>query len=150
MPDSVSARPVVLVVDDEEDDIFFLRRALAPETGYSVRTFTDSALALAYLKTMVDEGSPLPHALLSDIRMPGLNGFELVEKVRAQPKMAAMRIAMVSGSDLSDDVKRAKESGANAYFVKFPNREQLLGFIEADLLRGGGERWLATDKKIIL
>lgn len=125
------ASPLIAIVDDDEDDLFFLRRALATQQEYAIKTFTNSEQALNFLRTLLAPGNSLPRAVFSDIRMPGLNGFELVETIRATPELNSIRIAMVSGSDLQEDQLQAKASGANAYFVKFPTKYELLGFIEA-------------------
>jgi CheY-like chemotaxis protein len=57
-------------------------------------------------------------AIITDLRMPGMDGFELIERVRATRAGAAIPIIVVSADDAPEDRDRAKLLGANAFFVK--------------------------------
>ena len=72
-----SRSPAIMVVDDEKDVLFVVAKTLEKE-GYSVHSFTDSEVALRHI-----EGGCLDCKLLvSDIRMPKLNGFQLVRRIK--------------------------------------------------------------------
>ena len=61
---------------------------------------------------------PLPELLLLDLKMPGKNGFEVLEWIRQQPGLKRLRIVVLTTWDSPQDVNRAYELGANAFMVK--------------------------------
>ena len=85
----------------------------------------DGEDALAYLR---GEGAyadrtlhPLPHALLLDLNMPRMNGFEVLSALRADPLWDGLAIYVLSASNLPADIRLAHRLRANGYLVK-PNR----------------------------
>ncbi|MFY3740834.1 MAG: DNA-binding NtrC family response regulator [Candidatus Nitrosomirales archaeon] len=72
----LKAKKSILVVDDEPDIVTIIE-AFLRKSGKSVRGFTDPVLALEHFQQHSDEYD----TVISDIRMPGMNGFELVRKL---------------------------------------------------------------------
>src|ERR1044071_10347519 len=71
---TVGLRPILLIVDDD-DDIRILIRDLLHTAGYAVMEARDGAEALTHL-----HGAPrLPAAILTDLSMPGIDGWQLIE-----------------------------------------------------------------------
>jgi len=102
----------ILVVDDEPD-IRFMMRLILEGAGYSV---TEARHGVAGLKT-VKAGHP--DLVTTDVMMPTMDGLELIERLRSDPKTAAIPILVVSGnSDLGTD--------ANARLPKPFTRRELL------------------------
>lgn len=64
-----------------------------------------------------------PVLTLLDVRMPGMDGFEVLEVIRSDEDHAALPVLMMSGSDDPEDIRRARELGANDYCVKPDTRE---------------------------
>jgi CheY-like chemotaxis protein len=56
--------------------------------------------------------------MITDLRMPGMDGFELIERVRANAAMAAIPIIVVSADSARETQDRVRRLGANAFFVK--------------------------------
>jgi CheY-like chemotaxis protein len=56
--------------------------------------------------------------LLLDLKMPLANGFEVIQWVRTQPRLAALRIVVLTTSDQVVDIDRAHRLGANSFLVK--------------------------------
>lgn len=81
----------VLVVDDESDLRFVLRRWLG-RAGYDVSEAADGATALQAIRH-----SP-PNLVVTDLMMPGMDGFELVRQLRADPVTAEIPIVVVSSN----------------------------------------------------
>jgi CheY-like chemotaxis protein len=112
-------RPFVLLIDDSPDDAFFFLRTLRV-SGLAGRVVhvDDGGLAIQYLaKATADEGQ-LPDLVFLDLKMPTVNGFEVLSWIRTQRFSPPLDIAVLSGSEQGDDVERALALGAAAYYVK--------------------------------
>jgi CheY-like chemotaxis protein len=86
------AKPLILVIDDDGD----VRRAMADlleESGYQAVCKQDGREALMYLR----KNRP-PAAVLLDLFMPTMNGWEFVQKLKAKPKFASLPVIMVTGN----------------------------------------------------
>jgi len=103
----------VLVVEDEADTGRMLAQVLG-ERGAEVIHVETSAAALAAMERTV------PHVLLSDIGMPGENGYELLRRVRALPPAAGGRVPAVALTAFAreDDMRRAIEAGFDRHLAK--------------------------------
>jgi CheY-like chemotaxis protein len=104
---------VVLIVDDTDHLAATLEVALSglPET--EVVPASDGAEALKML-----DGGAAVCALVTDLRMPRMDGFELIERVRADPRLAGLPIIAVSGDTDPRTPARARRLGADAFFSK--------------------------------
>jgi CheY-like chemotaxis protein len=129
--------PVILLAEDRPDDVIIMRKALA-KTNADYRLFVvpDGELAIAYLQGTGSHADrvkyPLPSLLLLDLKMPRKDGFEVLEWIRSQPDLFALRVVVLSSSQVQSDIDRAYELGASSYLVKpdeFENYLQLTEFI---------------------
>ncbi len=116
----------MLLVDDSEDEAFFVRRALERSgMGKACIVVKDGAEAINYLRgdgRYADRRAyPFPTVILSDLNMPGMNGFELLRWVKDHPKCSVVPTILFSSSAIASDVREAYRLGANAYMVK-PSR----------------------------
>jgi len=119
----MSQVPVVLVVEDREDDILLLRRAFrAAGILNPVMTVRSGEEAIWYL---AGEGKywsriefPLPRLILLDLKMPEMDGFEVLEWIRSRKEFSAITVIVLTSSKEIKDVKRAYELGANSFIVK--------------------------------
>ena len=66
-----------------------------------------------------------------DLKLPGINGHDVIRQVRRQPQLEAMEIVLLSGSLLYADMRLAASLGANHYFEKFPSTELIRRWIDA-------------------
>lgn len=124
--DSDSLGKTVLVVDDNQDDVFFLGDAISPVIGgCRLLSVADGIEAEDLLKRLErDEESELPFVIFTDINMPRLNGFQLLEWVKQQPGCAGIPVVMVSTFDNPADLQRARELGAVACLHKPPEPKE--------------------------
>jgi CheY-like chemotaxis protein len=105
----------VLLVEDSEDDVFFFRRSLN-KTGVPcafVHVWTGGAAA-AYLQ----ENQEAEHLVFLDLKIPVLDGFEVLKWIQSQAFKDRLEIIVLSGSDDPRDVASASEFGASGYLVK--------------------------------
>jgi putative two-component system response regulator len=100
----------VLAVDDQAESRTLLQRALT-SLGYEVAVACDGVEALAKLPLSAD-------LVLLDVRMPGLDGFEVARRIRADPVHGDLPIIMVTGLDSREDRLRAVEVGVNDFISK--------------------------------
>jgi CheY-like chemotaxis protein len=114
----------VLVVDDNADAATML--AMLLETlGNEASTAPDGASALAAAQ------SRLPDLVMLDIGMPGMNGYEACERIRAQPWGRGMTLIALSGWGQQEHKARARAAGFDHYLVKPVDYEALRGLLEA-------------------
>ncbi len=129
-----TTRPL-LIVEDEENDVFFLKRALEKagilNPVYSVGTGQEAIDYLSGAGHFSDRSRyPLPFLVLLDLKLPCLNGTEVLKWIRTQSPLQTLLVLILSSSTLATDLDEAYRSGANAYFVKPADPEQLLGCIQ--------------------
>lgn len=120
---SPERQPVVLIAEDESDSVLLLRRAFK-DFGYSGATqfVRDGQETIAYLagegKFQKRTEFPLPDFLLLDLKMPRMNGLEVLEWIRRQPALVHLRSVVLSTSDNLEDVGKAYEFGASSFLTK--------------------------------
>lgn len=101
--------PRVLVVDDEPDAVELLREFLSVK-GYEVMTASGGEEALRLVR------EERPHLILLDVRMPGMNGLEVLRQVRQIDKEVG--VIMVTAVNEEETGRQALELGAFDYIVK--------------------------------
>jgi len=126
----------ILIVDDERDYVETLAMLLQ-SSGYHVLTARDGELALQVLRTHAVE------VVLTDLAMPRLDGFKLLEAIRAQPRLADVLVMVVSGWGGRDTHVRCTRAGFDAFFVKPCDLRDLLWTVAAGVAR---QRILSPDR----
>lgn len=102
----------ILIVDDQEDARVIIRLMLRKH----VSVLWEAANAAAGLQMIKDHR---PDVVLFDIVMPGtINGFHACEMVKSDPELATIFVILMSGLTDEKSFDEARQSGANAYFVK--------------------------------
>jgi CheY-like chemotaxis protein len=113
----------ILLVEDDPNDVWLVKHAFqSANIGNPLRIVNDGQEAIDYLKgngAYSDRGAfPLPKLVLLDLKMPRLNGFDVIGWMRRHYPWKLTPIIILSSSALPQDVNRAYELGANAYMVK--------------------------------
>ena len=101
----------VLVVDDSPTDVLNLRKMLEKH-GHEVSESTSGEDAVARV------ASEQPDAVIMDVVMPGLNGFQATRTLSRNPDTANIPVIVVSSKSQETDKLWAKRQGARAYIVK--------------------------------
>jgi CheY-like chemotaxis protein len=138
----------VLYIEDSTDDFVLLKLASRKcGTPFSLQHAEDGDQAIAYLSGSGVYGDredyPFPDLVLLDLKMPRLDGFEVLQWIRANPDTKSLPVVVLAGSSFRADVRRALELGANSYATKpakFNELEVLVDQI-ADV-------WLARDRAL--
>lgn len=110
----------ILVADDNPDDLAltcrFLQRAVP---SVEIQTARDGLEALKALEAALVHGTaPFPHLIILDLKMPKLNGREVVERLRDVPNLPFVPIVLFTSSRLEADVVACYRSGARSFVHK--------------------------------
>jgi CheY-like chemotaxis protein len=112
VPEAANASRVkVLVVDDAPPNVKLLSLILR-EAGYQVVEATSGAQALEKLRT------ERPGAMVLDVRMPGMSGYEVCRRVREDPEFSALPVIMVTALASPEERVRGIEAGATDFISK--------------------------------
>lgn len=126
----------ILLVEDDRDDVFIFKRALkAARIGNPLVVVSSGQAAVDYLshqEAYIDqEKHPLPFVIFLDLKLPYLDGFEVLTWIRQQPALRPIVVVVLTGSDETRDHQKAYALGARSYLVKPPQAEHILQFMES-------------------
>ena len=128
--------PTILLVEDNEDDVYVMRRAL--HKGHiknPVQLATDGEQAVEYLAGngvyANRKEHPLPFIIFLDIKLPFLDGFEVLSWMQHQDLLDKIVVVMLTSSGLQEDRERAHALGARSYIVKPPSAQELLEVLQS-------------------
>lgn len=133
----------ILLVDDQPDELRLLS-AILMDQGYRVRKAISGAMALKSIEF------ELPDLVLLDIRMPGMNGFELCSVLKMSGQMQDIPVIFLSGLDLLEDKVRAFEMGGADYITKPFQLEEVLMRIGHQLTIQQQRRQLIDQNRLLL
>ncbi len=117
----------VLLVEDDADHAELVRRGL---TGlHSPVELTVCADAEAALESLRAQGGATPHLILLDLRLPRMNGLQLLGELRASPGLSAIPCVVLTTSEAEGDVARARELHVSRYLVKPADHERFAALV---------------------
>ncbi|MFZ6014694.1 MAG: response regulator [Bacteroidota bacterium] len=117
-------RPIeILLIDDSTHDAYLIIRALKKcSLDDKIVHFEDSDEALDFLMTVENltklQHSNTPKLILLDLKMPRVNGIEVLKKIKSNAQVKSIPVVVFSSSKDFSDVETCYESGANSYVVK--------------------------------
>lgn len=121
----------VLVVDDNATN----RRVLADTLArwrLTVVSVDSGAAAVSALRDANDRGEPF-RLIITDVHMPGMDGFELAEQIRHSPELGAPVIVMLTSAEHSNQMARCRELCVSKYLLKPVRRDDLFVAVERAL-----------------
>ncbi len=102
----------VLVIDDNDDDALLIRRLLEGGKAYRVYHARDGEEGLAQAR------QKLPDLIVTDLTMPGIDGFDLVEKLKLDERTKNIPIVVVSAKDITSDERKRLNGHIQAVYQK--------------------------------
>ena len=137
--DSYAERQRVVVADDNSDMRNYLRRLLADR--YDVVAVSDGQEAFLAARESV------PVLILSDVMMPNLDGFGLLQAVRKDPLLAAVPVVLLSARAGEEAILEGIRAGADEYLIKPFSARELIARVDAQIQRKQFERQLAAAEQ---
>ncbi|MGE5863890.1 MAG: response regulator [Rhizobacter sp.] len=128
-------KPILLVEDDKRDLELTLVALERSQLANDVVVVRDGAQALDYLQREgqhADRVEGNPAVILLDLKLPKVNGLEVLRVVRSTPALRSIPVVMLTSSQEESDVLKSYELGVNAYVVKPVDFKQFVAAI-ADL-----------------
>ncbi len=119
----------ILLVDDEPD-IRYLTRRMLEKVGHSVVEAENGEMAL---RTLQKEDKP--DLILLDVRMPGLNGWEVCRRIKSDDKTKSIPVVMFTVRTSEEDMQKSVDYGAEAHINKPFDKDELLKLVEKMLRR---------------
>jgi len=114
---SGSIRPILLV-EDRLIDIDLTRRAFERRKVINpLQVARDGEEAIAFFDGW-EAGEPLPICILLDLRMPKMNGLEVLRRLKSHPKFSTIPVVVLTTSSEDSDIEEAYKLGCNSYIVK--------------------------------
>lgn len=112
-------KKTALVVDDEQDIVSIVKTMLEGE-GYEVLCASDGLEVFSLLAERT------PDVLIIDRMMPGMNGMEVISKLKESPKTSSIPVIMLTSMDKFDDVSEGYKQGADGYITKPFTKAQIV------------------------
>jgi CheY-like chemotaxis protein len=135
-------QPILLVENNQDDILLVLRAFQRGGVNRRIQAVTSGMDAVAYLQGTFPYGDrqkyPLPALVLLDIKMPGMDGFEVLRWIRQQWEFFGLCVVMLTNSDHIRDANEAYHLGANSFLVKpldFENAAELARSIDTILAK---------------
>lgn len=126
----IRMRPVVLLVEDSPDDVLFMTRALKKaHVAHALHVAEDGQQALEYFMGVAPYADraayPLPSLVLLDLKLPRIPGLEVLRWIRTRNEFAGIRVVVLTSSEHPDDKKQAHALGADGFYTKPGDPNQL-------------------------
>lgn len=137
-------QPILLVENNQDDILLILRAFQRAGVTRRIQAVTSGVDAVAYLKGDVPYNDrkkyALPALVLLDIKMPGMDGFEVLRWIRQQAIFFELCVVVLTSSERIGDADRAFQLGANSFLVKpldFQNAAGLARSLDTLLAKEG-------------
>jgi two-component system response regulator len=137
-------RTILLIEDDPDDEALTLRALRQAKLNVRVTVVHDGAQALDRLLGRGAAGSGperlLPDLILLDLKLPRLNGFDVLRRLRAEERTRTLPVVVLTSSDESRDIVQSYRLGANSYVRKPVEAEAFLAAVQSI-----GAYWLTLN-----
>jgi DNA-binding response OmpR family regulator len=132
---------ILLVEDDPDHEALAIRALRKANVANEIQVARDGAEALDYLNAVVNGTKTIPQLVLLDLKLPKVDGLEVLRKIRAADKTALLPVVVLTSSDEERDIVSSYRLGVNSYIRKPVN---FTDFAEAT--RQLGMYWLLLNQ----
>ena len=109
----------ILIIEDNIDDAELTKLALKSINFVDeIFWISDSEKAVEYLDSLNLSDQMLPAFILLDLKMPKLNGFDVLQKIREKPRTSLIPVIIFTSSNELSDIRKAYQYGANSFIQK--------------------------------
>ena len=112
----MSKKIKILIVEDDEDERLFMKEGFLKSGLYEIIGEAENGDEM--LELLANSSFPKPQAILSDLNMPGRNGYEVIMDVKTNSSLADIPVIILTTAPLRPYAERCKNLGACAYFTK--------------------------------
>jgi chemotaxis family two-component system response regulator Rcp1 len=134
----------VLIAEDNEGDIFLVKEALRfHDLEFQLHVVADGVAAIHYIEGLGPTPEvPCPDVFLLDLNLPKVDGYDILNTLRAHPRCSRMPVIVVTSSDAPNDRRRAELLGATHYFRKPSDLTEFmaLGAVVREAISGKSEQ----------
>jgi chemotaxis family two-component system response regulator Rcp1 len=118
----------ILLVEDNPGDVELVREALNEgKVRNELHVAMDGVEAIRFLK----QSNPCPDLILLDLNLPRMNGREVLQEIKSDPKLGIIPVVVLTSSKEEEDIVRSYRLHANCYITKPVNLEQFLNVVKS-------------------
>jgi len=126
---SQTERPILLVEDNPMDVDLTRRAFIRRKVNHPIEVARDGEELLAIISNWEVE-RPLPILILLDLKLPKVDGLEVLHQLKSHPRFQAIPVVILSTSTEDNDIQFAYQEGANSYIVKPVDFDQFMHIVE--------------------
>jgi CheY-like chemotaxis protein len=107
----------ILLAEDEDIHSLIIQKAFnaLDDQNFSIHLVTDGEAVLEFIS---NASKPSPDLILMDLKLPKLDGFDLLQEIRQNPRTKSIPVIILTSSARQQDLKKCYELGCNSYIVK--------------------------------
>jgi two-component system, response regulator len=139
----MTTRSILLVEDNPDDEMLTLRALKKNNILNAIAVAHDGAEALELIFAKASSGEPLPGLVLLDLKLPKIDGLEVLRRIRADERTRIIPVVVLTGSKLEEDILAGYRGGANAYVRKPVNFAEF-----AEAVKTLGLFWLILNEPV--
>ncbi len=115
---TVSEKMILLVEDDPDHEALAIRALRKSNVANEIQVARDGAEALEYMNGISEGTKPLPQLVLLDLKLPKVEGLDVLRAIRANDKTAILPVVVLTSSDEERDIVASYRLGVNSYIRK--------------------------------
>jgi CheY-like chemotaxis protein len=123
---------LIFIAEDNRHQVLLfeiaIQKAKLPDTGF--RFFQNGLEVKRYFEKASEPDLRIPDLVVVDLKMPIMNGFELIAWLRQHPRFKELPLVVMSSSDEEHDKARARQLGCSYYFVKPADINELVTMVK--------------------
>ncbi len=114
----MSEQMILLVEDDPDHEALALRALRKANVANEIKVARDGAEALDFMKAILEGREKMPHLVLLDLKLPKVEGLDVLRAIRASDKTALLPVVVLTSSDEERDIVASYRLGVNSYIRK--------------------------------